>query len=99
MEQQATKKNKWLIPVIGILAAIILLILLVVGLRPTTAEPQATDPATQPTVVQVPDLEVAERSVLLKSGESVQLSVSGPEDVEFATSNKDVATVDAAGYI
>ena len=99
MEQQATKKNKWLIPVIGILAAIILLILLVVGLRPTTAEPQATDPATQPTVVQVPDLEVAERSVLLKSGESVQLTVSGPENVTFTSSNKDVATVDAGGYV
>lgn len=44
-------------------------------------------------------LAVSQRSLLLKSGETIQLEVTGGTDVKFESKNTEVAAVDQSGYV
>lgn len=61
--------------------------------------PAPTDPTEPSQVQEEAPLTVTQRSLLLDSGEGVQLEAEGPSEITFTSSNPDVATVDAGGYV
>lgn len=89
-------KKLW-IPLVGmmIVAVAIILFLLYYGQSKKAVGRDLISANTDDAEVML----VEERSVLLKSGESKQLTVIDKAEVSFASSNTDVATVDEKGVI
>lgn len=61
--------------------------------------PAPTDPTAPSQVQEEAPLTVTQRSLLMNSGDGVQLEAEGPSEITFTSSNPDVATVDAGGYV
>lgn len=94
MEEKKTTKKKWLPLVIVLIIAVIIIL----GLGIFIFQKDGGD-VEIPTASTKEDLvTVEQRSLLMKSGETMALTVKG-DDVKFASSNEAVAKVDASGNV
>ncbi len=87
------KSKKWILIIIGMILAATVIILLLLGLGEKRGG-GTTVPATDK-----PALSVDTRSMLLKSGETRQLSVMNDVSATFSSSNTGVAKVDEKGVV
>lgn len=59
----------------------------------------SSGPYVEPTTVEVPELVLNARSAVLAVGESVTVGYTGGEDVSFASSDPQIASVDGSGNV